>query len=208
MEDLNYEGKGFEFWGQTGVVLSSEKRTETTAHQTAGRVNSYGKNIDVSMPTTTFSSVLKHDFWIKKKDGAEEAIHISGIDIPLRPEQEVTMIYAAEKGKGGCQAVFVNHSAGKSWFINNSGELFNRLNVFESLDKSIVIALVVGGVIGYPVGSFIFDLDGGSEIAFACWIAVGVLSYRRIVGFRKKLKFKKLLDAHLASLTRNILQKT
>ena len=40
MEDLNYEGKGFEFWGQTGVVLSSEKRTETTAHQTAGRVNS------------------------------------------------------------------------------------------------------------------------------------------------------------------------
>ncbi|VXB76501.1 conserved hypothetical protein [Pseudomonas sp. 8AS] len=207
MEDLNYEGKGFEFWGKTGVVLSSEKRTETTAHQTAGRVNTYGKNIDVSMPTTTFSSVLKHDFWIKKKDGTEEAIHISGIDIPLRPEQEVTMIYAAEKGKGGCQAVFVNHSAGKFWVINDAGELTNHLKVFTFFWKSLLIALITFFGLAYPLAA-IFSRSQDTVAIFAFLVAVGVLSYRIFVGMRRRLQFTKLLEAHLTSLARGMLKKT
>lgn len=208
MENLSYEGKEFEFWGETGVVLSSEKRTETTAHQTDGRVNTYGNNIDISMPKTTFTSVLKHDFWIKKKDGTEEAIRISGIDIPLRPEQEVTMIYAGEKGKGGYQAIFVNHSAGKFWFINNPGALANYFKSFNFFVKSFLIALIALIIIVYTGESIFSKHKHDTVLVFACWVAAGVFSYRIFVGFRRKLQFKKLLGAHLESLARNILQKS
>ncbi len=205
MENLNYEGKEFEFWGKTGVVLSSEKRTETTAHQTAGRVNTYGKNIDVTMPTTQFESVLKHEFWIKKEDGTEESIRLNGIDIPLRPGQTVTIVYAAEKGKSGCEGVFVNHSAGKFWCINDAGEIIKNLKVFNYFGKSLLIAIATL----YAVDIFlteVFSFRNAENFAF--FVAIGFFSYRIFVGFRRKLQFKKLLDAHLNSLARNALQKT
>lgn len=207
MENLNYEGKDFEFWGLTGVVLSSEKRTETTAHQTQGRVNTFGNNLDVTMPTTTFSSVLKHDFWIKKEDGTEESISLSGIDIPLRPGQEVTMIYTGEKGKHGYRSVFVNHSAGKFWFINDAGELTKYLNVFPFFWKSLAIALITFFGLAYPLAA-IFSRSQDAVANFAFVVAAGVLSYRIFVGVRRKLKFKKLLEAHLTSLARGMLKKT
>lgn len=207
MENLNYEGKEFEFWGLTGVVLSSEKRTETTAHQTQGRVNTYGNNLDVTMPTTTFSSVLKHDFWIKKEDGTEESIHIGGVDIPLRSGQEVTLIYTSEKKeKHGYQSFFVNHSAGKFWVINDAEELTKKLNVFNFFWKSLLISLITLFGVAISLSETIMDVNDAETTAY--FVAAGVLFYRLFVGFRRKLKFKKLLDAHLTSLARSITKKT
>lgn len=207
MENFTYEGKEFEFWGKTGVVLSSEKRTETTAYQTNGQVKTIGNNTNITLPETKFESVLKHDFWIKKEDDTEESIHLSGIDIPLRSGQKVTVIYVAEKGKSGCKSVLVNHSADKFWFINNAWGVIDNLNIFSFFGKSLLIAIIAGIGIGFP-GALIFDLRGGSIIAFSGWIAAGVFAYRLFVGQRRRLKFQKLLDTHLVSLARNTLQKT
>lgn len=207
MENLNYEGKEFVFWGLTGEVLSSEKRTETTAYQTQGRVNTYGNNLDVTMPTTQFQSVLKHEFWIKKGDGTEEAIHLNGIDIPLRPGQKITMMYVAEKGKSGYKSAFVNHSAGKFWFINDAGDLVKHMNVFNYFGKSLLIALVTFFGLAYSLAA-IFMKNQDAVAIFALLVATGVFSYRIFAGFRRKLQFKKLLDTHLTSLARNTLQKT
>lgn len=191
MEEFTHRGKTIEFKSVTGVVMDTDKRSETriSASGGGGYIGPNGGTIsDISISA---SSRTKHEFWIKTEDGSERDIQLDGVDIPLRAGQKITLISAGKKGaKLAWYATLVNHNANKRWPIYTPDELnkLMKLEVFGLLPwvLAVPIWLVVAIV-----------LNSGNA---GLWAAGGFLAYWAYLKFTRAKKLRLDLQNHLDKL--------
>lgn len=144
MQEFKHRGKTIEFKSLTGVVLESDKRSETkiSASGGGGHIGPNGgsiSNVSISSSTTTL-----HEFWIRTEDGSERDVQLKGVDIPLRAGQKITLISAGKKGDTKTwYATLINHNANKRWSVHTSDELnkFMKLEVFSYLPLALAIPI-------------------------------------------------------------------
>lgn len=133
MQDFKYKDKTVGFFAVTGTVLSSDKREETTVHSSGGggRVGQYGGY--VAAPQVYSSSVTHHDLWLKKEDGEEQCVRLIGSDIPVRPGQQITAVYAGLRQQQadftGYPTIIFNHDARRHWMLYTGEKLNNLLDI-------------------------------------------------------------------------------
>ena len=192
----------------TGTVLDSSKWSET--HVSGGGGGGYisegtgrMQGIDISSSTST-----QHDIWIKEDStGRERPLQLSGVDVPLRQGQRITVVFVAS-AKGSTAAILANHSAGSFWklcggksihreFIRSAGvELFMRLVVAAVILGFLFIPFLLSG--GRGGGA---DAAGAINLLllFALLLALYV-GWRIVKGDRRTR-----IDAHLDKIGRSVL---
>jgi len=182
-EDFVHRGKTIEFHYATGEVIGTNKFSEThiTSSGGGGTVNGYvgpyGGHVGgaVDAPVVTSRSVTNHEFWIRTDDGKEVPIKLLGVDIPLLAGHRITIFEASNKKKGiGYYFCIVNHSAERSFTINNAKELNKKLSLEWSTIAflttyailSLILILSVYYIFRVPPGSpdewVRVDLSGGA----------------------------------------------
>ncbi|VVP59735.1 hypothetical protein PS850_06123 [Pseudomonas fluorescens] len=94
MESFKHKNKAVEFSKVTGEVLSQNKYSETRVSSSGGGgyIGKQGGHVQAPKIQTTI--IKKQEFWIKKADGTEESVKLTGYDIPLREGQFITLISA------------------------------------------------------------------------------------------------------------------
>ncbi len=195
MESFKHNNKEIAFWSKTGEVISQNKYSETHV-SSSGAVGNVG-------PTVHSTTVTKHEFWIRKEDGSEESIQLSGHDVPLREGQKITLIISGLKGGNySYYTILVNHSANKHWFLENANSLNRKLlkNYFLSVKSTLIIA-------GLPLIGFVISASIKSQV-FMWFLIVLVAAFVRLYVKPQSLKkrwecvskMKKDLNLHLESL--------
>lgn len=88
----NTLSNGQEIWVSTftGEVLSAEKSTSTSIHQTAATVLSK----DLVIPGTVYSTThVSQDVWLRSSEGAEKHVDIGHIGLSIRPGHIITVAW-------------------------------------------------------------------------------------------------------------------
>ena len=152
VSDFMWRDRALQSWTTSGTVLSTEKRTETHIHSTPGHLSQGPHFTSYTSGSVSSSNTVKHEFWIRLDDGVEQAIKLSGRDIPLREGQRITLMSVkSNTAKTGILAGVVNHSANRHWFLTNATAIdrMYRLGRWRSLaDKSDAI---LAAFIGLPM---------------------------------------------------------
>lgn len=144
MENFRYKNRELEFWSVTGEVIGQNKYSETHISSSGGGgyINQHGGHI--SAPTISSSVVTNQEFWIRRANGVEKSVQLSGRDIPLRQGQVITLISAGLKGKdSGYYSILVNHNAKRHWFINKADQLNRNLRFYQITGKCILLAIAI-----------------------------------------------------------------
>lgn len=200
--------KELEFKYTTGEVIGTNKFSETHVSSTGGGgtvggyIGPYGGHVsgDIDAPEIKSEVITKHEFWIRKDDGEEMPVKLSGVDIPLRAGQIITVIGAYMRGeKNGWYSLLVNHNAGKHWFIKDAGDLNKTFRLETPTGRSVLIALAFVGI-SYLV---LWNIDpyrrsGLWEFVFIA--AVAFVIYRVVSKLTKASRLKKRLQEHLDGL--------
>ncbi|PSW04187.1 hypothetical protein [Photobacterium lipolyticum] len=175
------------------------RRKTLTFSNTVGEVISTQKSNKVSVSTYHASSSTKNEVWIKKENGKEIVVNLSG-EYPLRVGNKITLTAAYPEGKkNGNGVILINHDLERHWILNDSDDL-NRLfnlQVFSMTSLFINLALLVSiFVLIMNLTNYNVPVALGSCGAFLLFQGVkGVVKYK---GFKCKL------DAHIAGLVKNI----
>lgn len=191
MLEFKHRGKTIEFKTLTGVVLDSDKRSETriSASGGGGHIGPNGGTIsDISISSST--STL-HEFWIKTDDGSERDVQLKGVDIPLRAGQKITLISAGKKGdKTAWYATLINHNANKRWSVHTPDELnkFMKLEVFGYLPW----------VVAVPIWLIVAIVANSGNVGL--WAAGGFLAYWGFLKFSRARQLASNLQSHLDQL--------
>ena len=141
MENFRFRKKEIDFLSITGEVLGQNKYSETHVSSSGGGgyVGEHGGRVHA--PTVHSTTITNHEFWIKKEDGGEYAVQLSGCDIPLNKKKKITLISAGIKGKKTrYYCILVNHNANRHWFINKAEALNQKLKIYRPSGKSVFIA--------------------------------------------------------------------
>ena len=190
------------FWTITGEVISSAKRSDTYV---SGSTSGYNGQVYGNVSSNV---VVAHEFWLRKPDGTEEEIQITGYDIPLREGQKVTMLLAHPEGETNSKYVaLINHSAGKYWMLDKSIEdLMGSLDIDKSSKKWVLMKLgIVFAVLYFP------DPDHG-EFALEITAFYGAFLFVRSVMREGKIDEKhdeceRMLIKHIQGLAEEILRR-
>jgi hypothetical protein len=206
MEDFSHRGKNVKFWSVTGEVIGTNKYSETHVSSSGGGgyVGQYGGH--VSAPTIHSSTITNHEFWIKTEDGYEKDIKLRGVDIPLRAGQKITLISAGMKGEDtGWHCIFINHSAGKHWFINNEKGLNRKLELEVVTGKSVIFAIIIFVAMAWVSLTVTEDADS----LLLAFVITGIfIAYRIFVKCFYTSKLNKSLKAYLEKLAQEAYQIT
>lgn len=197
MEDFNYRGKTVVFWETTGIVLGTDKYSETHISSSGGGgyVGPHGGH--VSGPTVSSRTVTNHEFWIKKEDGSEQDIQLRGVDIPLRPGQKITIISSKLKdANSGWYTALVNHNAKKYWQVSNSKELNQLLRLEVVTFKSLLIAITL-----LPLVYFL-----SHSVPAALSAATAFIIYRFFLKNYRMNKIHKSLNSHIEKIAKISIQ--
>ena len=190
----------------TGRVLDSSKWSEThVSGGGGGTPPSYGgnhpeaKSVDIRSTVTT-----EHEVWIKDEDtGKEQDIRLSGVDVPLRAGQRITLIslrgWRNGREKNRLDNVrLVNHDAGGYWQLQSTDKV-RDLAGYATLRRFlygfvIVVVSLVGGC-----SVLVGDAEPGSRVTVLLVAGVVVaLAVRRMRGIPKD----EPLATHLTELVR------
>src|SRR2546428_11931969 len=115
MEPFSRSGKQVQFSSVTGKVASSSKRSDT--YTTSGRNYSVDSHV-----------VVKQEFLLLTEDGREVPIQLSGVDIPVRDGQTVTMIAGGvhPDGRDNYWVRMAVHDTGRYYAVNDDGRLRHK----------------------------------------------------------------------------------
>ena len=193
MQEFEYNGTVVEFWKIVGEVLGSQKHSETRVTSSGGGGHMNQGTGYVSAPVVSSHTILHHDFWLKTPEGREVPIQLTGVDIPLREAQKITVIAAKNKKKEkGRYAVLVNHSAGRHWLLDQTRNLNEAFEVEKVTNKSAALTFAV------------FCLGGslGGEVLYGIAAAVPYGLWRVVRKKRRRAKADSQLNVHLEMLAK------
>jgi hypothetical protein len=120
---LTLGGKIFRFGSVWGDVVGSHKHSETDVWGGGGGAgNGAPTNVVIRSSVT-----VKQEFFLTSRDGKERPIQLSGVDIPIRDGQKITMVSASVDGDATFYWVrIVNHAAGRWWATRRTTDLMER----------------------------------------------------------------------------------
>lgn len=191
MEDFHHKKKRVNFWKLTGEVLGSDKRSETRVSSSGGGgsvINGVGY---VSAPTIHSSTTEKHEVWLGLDDGSEHHLQLSGLGIPLRVGQRVTLIGATLDGKKSRNSILINHNARKHWFINNVNALCQDYKISAGTGMTIIYTLIIL-LAGSWTGAYSLSMGIGSAFIF--------LMYRLYRFYKRQVALEAKFQSHLERL--------
>ena len=110
MRSFTHKKNTIDFWQVTGEVLSHDKHSEThvSSYGGGGYVGPQGGHISPAIVSSTVTN--KQDIWIKADDGQELSLHLTGVDVPLRAGQKITVLLAKRKEQDDSAACVVYSS--------------------------------------------------------------------------------------------------
>jgi hypothetical protein len=183
--------KGVEFWEIRGVVLSSEKRSESQVHGFGGGggigtdANGciYGSIDPVAINTTVSRS---QEFWLRDESGREIHFELGDWSVPLRPDQTVSVLCAQRKHRW-CVAGIHNHTAHTHHSTPSALELFAPTPRFIPwIDGERAIAVVTSLFLALMLltGPHWMVVEG---MVFGPWLAGWLILSQRRRSFRNAL---------------------
>lgn len=204
MEPFEYRGMKLEVWTQGGTVLSTSKhsRTDVASYGGGGWVGQHGGSI--SAPTIVSSTTTTQEIWIRRENGEEAAIQLSGVDVPVREGQRVTVIAAkSPRAKDGFWVTLVNHSANRHWRLSTNVEASKsgRLGAYPLIKWYDFLAALLIGRLVYPVAiSLMYHNQdtqgaGGAGLFLVFGSPVIYLALRFWLRARRKNRIFAALDA-------------
>lgn len=208
MQDFKFKDKTIGFFTVTGTVLSSDKRDETTVHSTGGggRVGQYGGY--VAAPQVYSSSITHHDLWLKTEDGQEQCVRLIGSDIPVRPGQKITAVYAGLRQQQadftGYPTIIFNHDARRHWTLYTGKKLNEQLGIskYKGGVKPVIfwgLALILSINIGEGMGRLFELLMIFGLVSYPIFFI-----YRNIMRERGVTRMEKELDVHLEAIAQQM----
>jgi hypothetical protein len=139
MESFTVEGKQVTLPTVFGEVTGCGKRSDSYVSGSGGGGNGNYRQ-PVSISTTV---VVTQEFFVRGENGKEQPYKIVALDIPIRDGQHVTMISASVSGHGEWPVRLANHTADRSWPVNEPRMIARELGLAE---KNKVTALKVAGI--------------------------------------------------------------
>lgn len=174
MKTLNFSNATVNLETRTGVVLSTDKRSETqiSSHGGGGYVGSNGGY--VAPPRISSRTVEIHEFWIKDEAGNEVPVQLAGANLPLRIGQTVSVIGACRPNAEQLfVAAVVNHSSGTTTRVLSNEDLAACLGLTpDTYAKPLAFFGAVVAAIGWwVVLNFLVVGVGAGLIGFAAYRA-------------------------------------
>jgi len=164
MKALMASGKEYTLYHTTGKVLTSSKNLATTVSATGGG----NSQINVRSTTTVHDQIFLMD-----DTGKEHSFQLQDFDVACREGNEVTVVWAVQKGKkSGDYIAATNHTTNQNFF--NIGAL--RRMYRPSWLIPIILTVV-----------FLYMASGTSILlAFATWIVFIVYTINKANTFKKE----------------------
>lgn len=170
----------------TGVILDSNKYSETHISSSGGggHVGRDGGYVDA--PQIHSQVLTHHEFWVQLPDGREWPIKLVNADMPLRTGQNVTLVYGGIGRKEGYLLMLMNHNSGQHWLFSEK-ELVKTAIPWSKFWISwlaiIVIIMVIPNIAIKPL------LPMGSVFLFfvSAWVFSGIYSQAYIDRLRQYL---------------------
>lgn len=198
VKTLEFGSKRVELTLRTGLVRSSQKGSETHVWSSGGTQNT---------PATVHSQVItKHEFWIEQPDGEELAVKLSGIDIPLRTGQHISLVGVRYRPRGDFfyYATLCNHNANAYWWLRRAKSLNDDLKIqrvgWNWFSGALLWSLVLFGL-GYEAAS-----DGqGALLAMVGGLAVLAVLAGLAMAWSTRKSFVATLESEIADLSQKLL---
>jgi len=189
---FEYKGREAEFSTLTGIVISSQRHSEThvTSSGGGGYVGSNGGY--VSAPTVSSYAIDCHDFWLKTTSGEEVSVQLRGMNIPLREGQKVVMLLVKKPKHSAKYAALINKTTNKYFILANAKELTAWAHLYEYVNPAEFIGMVIGAwlMLCIPAyGASFFMRESTTEIAtFLTAVFMGYRVISRIFYFFKNIE--------------------
>lgn len=179
LKKFRRNGGTADFFTRTGIILDSNKRSETyvSGGGGGGYVGIYGARLRPTVIKSQVSTV--HEFWLRSDDGIEWSFTNSGSDsINVRPGQTATVLYAgSRKADSFYPFALANHSTQTAAFFDQdpavaalTSTAFNPGCLLMAILMPIcwvgfsilmaVIGKILGGGVLAGVMGFVFGLFG------------------------------------------------
>lgn len=148
LQPFKFGKKESRIWSFTGRILGSSKRSETTVyhHSASSYVSPTTGTIQYTPSSTSSSTVVKQEFFVRDDEGKEVPYQLSGVDIPVHDGQAVTMISVEQVGgKWHWFARLVNLDTQRSYTVTDVSP--SKLGLVRSRGSVIkrTLLLVIGG---------------------------------------------------------------
>jgi hypothetical protein len=191
---FNWAERSLKFDFYSGVVMSTQKWSETRVHSSGGGGYVHQGSGHVSAPTVSSTVSSKHEFWIQAQDGQQIPVQLTDADFPLMAGQLITLVSVPlPKKPNEPRWVYVrNHSAKQSWILNGP------VKVTASLMHARMRPASIGAAIGLLVLGFFLN-----QWIFAAG-AIGYIGYRLFARVRTYKANTALLEDHLKQITPNL----
>lgn len=196
----------------TGVVIGTEKRSETHVSSSGGGGFVGRDGGPVSAPTIRSLVTTKHEFWLKLDNGAEKPFCLSDVDIPLTAGQKISMISVknADSDDEYWCGLF-NHNAREYGEISPPSSLAVSLFHLRNFDITTATYISIGifflsWIIFFGVFRSIVKTPEALAIP-AGILAIGYFLYRYIQFVSKWKQTKKYgleLEKHISAVIKNL----
>src|SRR2546425_3622832 len=209
MEPFSRSGKQVQFSSVTGKVVSSSKRSDTyiNTSYSSGTTSSGDR---YSIPHVTSNVVVKQEFFLLTEDGREVPIQLSGVDIPVRDGQTVTMIAGGvhPDRRDNYWVRMAVHDTGRYYAVNDDGRRRHKWKLVSTTRwvLTLLSLMFIGTILffGMIVTAFV---GSSSALGFrTLWFlsVLGTLGWL-FVSIRGYRDLKRRLGVHLDMLSRNVL---
>lgn len=198
MQPFEYKGRRIEFRPVAGHVTGSHKHAETHVYGGGGG-GSQGNSAPVTISSST---VTKQEFFLKRVDNQPEiAIQLSGLDIPIRDGQAVTMVLGELEGKGeGYWIRLVNHDMGRYWRTCSAQPLLDRQwKLFVPDRPHVILGFAI--IIGTPI--LLADVTNATFVNIVAGLAAGSAYLWGLI--RKAKATIARFDTHCDALAQSVL---
>ena len=209
MEPFSRSGKQVQFSSITGKVVSSSKRSDTyiNTSYSSGTTSSGDR---YSIPHVTSNVVVKQEFFLLTEDGREVPIQLTGVDIPVRDGQTVTMIAGGVRpdGRDNYWVRMAVDDTGRYYAVDDDGRLRHTWKLVSKtrwvltllslmfVGTFLFFDMIISAVVRSPGASGFQTLWLLSVLGTLGWLFVSIRGYRDL---------KRRLGVHLDMLSRNVL---
>lgn len=204
-------GHTVEFYrGPRGVVLDSQKRTESHVYSTGGGGTLYNGRGYVAAPQVNTVNTLHQHIWIQGANGTEHCVKLHNVDVPLRPGQIVTTLTVSKPTLDHVyNAVLVNHSSQRYSELLSAEEINKWLGLVREPGCAPALLALVGwlgclGAIGFSLlGALMFyfseePIDPSMWLAVLVFFVLGMGSYTLSLPYTSS---RKKVDKFIAGLS-------
>lgn len=202
LKPFSFGRKEVNITGFTGRIVGSSKRSETHITHTSGTTytNSVTGTVETTPGSTSSSTVVKQEFFLRDDQGSEVPYQLSGVDLPVHDGQTVTMISAdTVNGKWHWYERLVVHDTGKWYSITDAGP--SKLGLVRSrwsVTKRSLAIIIGGGFIVAPLTGYAGAPSvavGGLGLLFFIW---GLVYWPR--GWMRYGRASSQFETHLNAL--------